>query len=150
MMKLLLVPPTLTHIVHVATHMREADKKEVMASHCLDPLQACSHSLEFSREKYAAVVNGETVALFGLAPCPIWWTSSPWLLATDDITRCIRPLTSGAKSIVQGWRQRYGFLENHVHADNETNIRWLRWLGFTIHPAAPYGVARQLFHRFTQ
>ncbi len=50
--------------------------------------------------------------------------------------------------MVARWLRTYRVLRNHVDARNSQAIRWLGWLGFTLKPAVPYGVARLPFHPF--
>ena len=38
---------------------------------------------------------------------------------------------------------------NYVDARHTDAIRWLKWLGFTLHPATPYGPFDLPFHKFT-
>jgi len=43
----------------------------------------------------------------------------------------------------------YARLENRVDARNGPAIRYLRWLGFTLEPATPWGAAGLPFHKFS-
>lgn len=43
----------------------------------------------------------------------------------------------------------FALLTNYVDARNAVSIRWLRWLGFEIEPAAPFGIHGLPFHRFS-
>jgi hypothetical protein len=45
-------------------------------------------------------------------------------------------------------RAPFARLSNYVDARNHISRRWLAWLGFTLEPPAPYGVARLPFHKF--
>ena len=42
----------------------------------------------------------------------------------------------------------YTWLVNWVDDRNTCAIRWLKWMGFTIHEPEPYGVANLPFRRF--
>ena len=42
----------------------------------------------------------------------------------------------------------YRVLTNYADARNTTAIRWLRWLGFNILPAIPFGLDGLPFHPF--
>jgi hypothetical protein len=44
--------------------------------------------------------------------------------------------------------QVFPHLINFVHAENRTSVRWLRRLGFTVHPVMPYGRLGEPFHPF--
>jgi hypothetical protein len=37
---------------------------------------------------------------------------------------------------------------NHVYAKNRMSIRWLKWLGFELGVAEPFGPSAALFHPF--
>ena len=45
-------------------------------------------------------------------------------------------------------KDRHLRLTNHVDVRNALAIRWLRWLGFTLDPAAPAGPFGFMFHHF--
>lgn len=125
-----------------AMEIRPEDKAEFWAAAKVDPKDALRASLG---DAWACLVDGEPVAVFGVTPpALLGGAAMPWLVGSVNLNP--RLLVKPARAILAGWD--YERLENWVDARNTKAIRWLRWLGFTIHPAEPYGVMGLPFHRF--
>lgn len=73
---------------------------------------------------------------------------SPWLLGTTLLDQLPGHLTRSAKTYLSQMQDQYPHLMNYVDARNVRSVRWLRRIGFTVHPAAPYGFAGLPFHLF--
>ena len=116
-MRYRVVPACCEHIPALAARMRAADRREVMASHGLGPLEALRGSLERSTMAWTLLIDdvpagmagvcpagetpgpagetpgltGETPGLTGETPGPAGetpgLTGRPWLLATPDMER---------------------------------------------------------------
>lgn len=76
--------------------------------------------------------------LFGLAPYPgCADTGVPWLLmATTARARHRRALLRTGREFLRRYLRLRPRLVNLVHQRNAAAIRWLRALGFTVHPPA--------------
>lgn len=151
--EIVIARPTTADVTHVAAYMREADRAEVWASGRLEPLAALEASVAISREVWVGRVDDVPVCLFGVGHLSDGTllggaVGAPWLLGTNDLPRHAVAFLRRNRPVVAGWRQSYGRLVNCVDARNSVAIRWLRWLGFTIHPAAPWGAFGLPFHRF--
>lgn len=98
----------------------------------------------------ACLINGELACVFGVAPLRglLGKQAAPWMLGTPLIDKHPSVLISESRKYVARMLSQYPHLFNCVDARNKRSIRWLKWLGFTIHPAAPYGVAQLPFHLF--
>lgn len=133
----------------LAALMRPADVAEVWAAAKMKPLEAVRHSLAMSTEAWAGLADGELVCLWGVAPRSfLAGEGSPWLLGTPALERNARAFLSRCPQHLNAMFSVYNRLVNWVDARNTAAIRWLRWLGFTLHPAEPYGPFRLPFHRF--
>lgn len=78
--------------------------------------------------------NGRLVALFGCEPANAG-SGIPWMLCTTtlaDVPR--RQMAAISEQVVEDWRGRFACLGNMVHRHNDRALRFVRWLGFTIHP----------------
>ena len=130
--------------------MRPADALEVRLSSGATPREAVFRSVDSSPVvKVVALLDEDPVAVFGVgATSLLSERGSPWLLGTSRLALCRRELAARSRAIVCEMAGRYRLLENYVHADNVTSVRWLASCGFRLEPAAPYGVAGALFHRF--
>ena len=132
---------------HVASHVRDGDRREVWAAANVSPHHSLARSVSVS--DYARVVkfHGEPCAIFGLACHPR--AGSPWLLGTSlALTIPFQFLRIGRPAVAHMLSLR-PYLINFVHTDNHASKRWLSRLGFVIEPAARYGVEGERFHRFT-
>ncbi len=143
------LPAKPAHAEALAASLRAADAAEVLASDGLDPLSALTFSLALSSESYAGLIEGEVVALFGVRrPSLVSRRGIPWLLTGDAVERHPLAFVKASRGVLACWRQDYAALGNWVDARHAKALRWLAWLGFTIHPARPYGVAGLPFHPF--
>ncbi|WP_017773847.1 hypothetical protein [Paraburkholderia kururiensis] len=143
------VEATLDHVAYLAANLRDEDRAEVHALTGADPervIAFCAHTSIFS---WVWLVDGNPAAIFGLSADSLMSeTGMPWLLTTPLVE--LQPITFLRHG--RTWRDRmaamFPHLENYVDARYARCIRWLEWLGFEIHPAAPYGVHGMPFHRF--
>jgi hypothetical protein len=94
-----------------------------------------------------AEVDGELVGLFGFLPALGY--AIPWLLATPLLDKYPLTLCHQARIHVSAALAKHKRLVNFVDARNTRSIRWLRSLGFEIHPAVAFGALRMPFHKFT-
>lgn len=136
-------------IALLAANLRQVDRDEITASSGPDILRAIRHSVAVSPDAFACVSPDGLVALGGMAPlCLLTGSASPWLLGTDLLDTMPSKLTRTAMAFCTRHAGTYPLQVNYVDARNVRSVRWLRRLGFTIHPAAPHGVAGLPFHRF--
>jgi len=138
----------------LAQRLRAADMAELQAAHGLDadPLALLRHGLQITPDAVAAVQGGRVIALIGCAPGGTMLTPCgiPWLLGSDECAAHARLLVARGRQVVGDWLRQYGRLENYVDARHAASIRWLKRLGFTIHPVQRCGPGGALFHRFTR
>ena len=125
-----------------AMEIRPEDKAEFWAAAMVDPKDSLMPGLG---NAWSCLVDGEPVAVFGVTPpAMLGGAAIPWLVGSVHLNP--RLLLRPAREVLDGWD--FEHLENWVDARNTKAVRWLRWLGFTIHPAGPYGVMGLPFHRF--
>lgn len=70
------------------------------------------------------------------------------MLTTDEIAQAAIPFWRENRKYLSSLLERYDMLFNYVDARHTASIRWLRRLGFSMEPAAPFGVDGVPFHRF--
>lgn len=130
-------------------NMRQPDIDEVTAS-CGDVRKALVEGVESSDLIAAAEFDGELACIFGCAPIRgfLGTQGAPWMLGTDKLDRHPSALMRHCRPYIEAMQQRYPHLLNFVDARNTRSIRWLKRMGFTFHPAVPYGVAQLPFHMF--
>lgn len=144
--------PEAAYLRHIAHNLRTADARELQAVHGpdLDLEQCLVTAVASSEEAHVAfTAKGEPFAVFGVAPVSLLGGQGcPWLLGTDVMRGYGRDIVVLSREHVARWGLRYPELFNYVDARNLRAIAWLRHTGFTIHPARPYGLAGEPFHRF--
>lgn len=139
-------------VAHLARHLRPADRAEIEAQHGVgvSMFDIIARAVLVSSHCWVAADTGDKpVAIFGVAPVSLLsGIGSPWMLATPEAERHPRTLVTGGRRYLSRMRTSYSSLFNYVDARNEQSIRWLSRLGFSILPAAPYGLQGEPFHRF--
>jgi hypothetical protein len=97
----------------------------------------------------ALTMDGRLVCLFGVESMkcdPM--AGVPWMLCTDALAEVPRrAMADVSAQVVAVWRGEFARLSNLVHSENRRALRFLRFLGFTVHlqPAGPGGA----FYLFT-
>jgi hypothetical protein len=132
----------------IVPYLREADVDEIWAASGMDPGAAVCFSIAVSDPGWAVELNGDPVAVFGARRAGAG-IGMPWLVAADVMERHPVHFYRISRRIVEEIKGRYGLLVNWVHAENRLSVRWLKWAGFEIEPAAPWGAMGRDFHRFT-
>jgi len=134
-------------ITELVENMREADRAEVEAASSGDVADVVAQALWSSPEPMAALHDGYLLTLFGYAPVAPR-SAVMWLLGTDMLPAHYSELARVGRVYIDAVQRTYPYLFNYVDARNAASKVWLRRLGFTLHPAEPYGVKRLPFHRF--
>lgn len=139
-------------VAFLAAHLRADDVQELAATRGpnVHPADAISRAVLLSSHAWvAASEGGRAIAIFGVAPVSLLnGIGSPWLLATDEAFRHPRSLVVEGRRYLSVMRAIYSDMVNYVDARNVRSVRWLKHLGFTLHPAAPYGIEDEPFHKF--
>lgn len=144
-----IIPARPAHVVLIANRMRLADKREAWAGYRLTPFQAVQQSFLASREPKVGIADGWPVCMFGCSDHGfLGMVGHPWLFTTELLPPHAKAFLRRNDSYIASLMQRYVLLENWVDARNKAAILWLRWLGFQVEPAAPFGPNRELFRHF--
>lgn len=146
-----IVDSTESHAHYIAENMREVDRKEIWYSGQSKPIDALMRGLNSNGLCYTMIVNDKPAIMFGSLCYDMEnRKGSAWLLSTDAIDDVVwnkqdfEMMHSYVKKLSEG----YSVLENYVHNDNETSIRWLESLGFTVHDPEQIGVFNEQFRHF--
>lgn len=143
------VPATLLHAQYIAPRMREADVQEIWAVGHRQPYDALVRSMHLSADPATGMVNGHPICMFGVGvPNLLSTIGTPWLLGTPEIEKYAKKFLRLNKSYIDLIKVDFDLLYNWVDQRNTASIRWLKWLGFTLSPPAPYGIEQKMFHYF--
>lgn len=141
--------PTQEHIEYLAENMSELDTQEVWAAGHATPLEALKFSMMVSRDTMVWLGDGKAVCICGIGnPAFISDVGSPWMLATEDLKKFSKQFLRESKRFMAKAKKEHRFLVNYVDVRNKPSVKWLKWLGFNLLPAEPYGVDELPFHRF--
>ena len=147
-MKIDITRPTQGHADYIARHLREVDRMEAWELHRLSPTMAVNGGLFLSEQSYAVLVDDEPVLVFGVQPeSMVSSTGVVWLLATDNIIKIRKQFIKRCKKVLLDLIQDYDVVYNYVYTKNTIALRWLKWLGFMIHPAEAMGATGAEFHK---
>lgn len=145
----MIVRADIGHAHYIGFHCRKEDAAEAFAIAGIDAEQAAARSFEASAEAWAWVRAWVPGAIWGVAlESVIGGVAVPWLATTRLVDQHPIEFARGSRKVLADIRTRYPVLENYVDARYTKCVRWLRWLGFEIHPAEPYGQAGLPFHKF--
>lgn len=149
-MKNEIVLATLEHAEALAPRLRKGDIDEVKAASGETPESALVMSIAYSPRSWAWLVDGEVVAIFGVAQHPFKpHTGTPWLLASPEIERQKIFFLRTCGVYIDEMLDLFPVLENFVDCRNTASIQWLAWLGFAMAELIPFfGVQRLPFIRF--
>lgn len=137
------------HIDRLAPRTREADRAELWAGWRHTPAQSLRHGLDHSSHVWTGLIDFEPVCMFGVVPASILGGSGvPWLIGTDALVANQILFLRRCRPQVERMQRLYQHLQNNVAADNAAAVRWLEWLGFTMHAPRPLGPDGVLFRLF--
>ena len=140
-------PVKLWHVEELIRTMRESDRREIWAAANRLPEQSLSLGLQYSPFHLETLMCDEgVIAIGGTAEHSN--KNIPWMLGSDLMDKYFLQFARANRKRMEMVFKHYDRLENYVHSENSKSIDWLKWLGFTVHPAKPYGKEQELFHRF--
>jgi len=144
-----IVPATLEHVEELAPKIRKADKQEIWASDRLLPKEALLRSMRITPSPLVGVANDKVFCMFGVGvPTPLSDIGYPWMLSSDALPKHARKFLREGKKWIEQINNEYEILINFVDSRNKKAIQWLKWLGFSIKEAQPYGPDQIPFHLF--
>jgi hypothetical protein len=142
-------PATSETLAYIAEHMSKADREEVWAASHSTPLEALQKSMDGSSKAWVGLADGVPFCAFGVASSTLLSdVGVPWLLGTEDVPKHARVFLRVSKSYIHEQARWHKLLVNYVDARHARAVKWLRWLGFTMYPAEPFGPDQVPFHRF--
>ena len=152
MVEYAVVPATKEHVLELAKFMSAEDVRECYALG-FSPLGALRASMRVSRDTRTFLVDGRVASMFGVGYQETTLLGNkrpamPWLLSTPLVREHAMHFLRGCKMHMDKLLVEHGHLLGHVDARHTVSIRWLKWLGFEVHEAKPYGLEGIDFHAF--
>lgn len=147
-----IIPATAEHVVELAETMSTECLGEVWASAHYDSWDALVNSIRYTDATWAGLADGRVLCIYGVGKATLLSAvGHPWLLSSFLAPQHTRGLARGSRLAFKHMINTCGVkhLVNHVDARYTVAVRWIEWMGFTVHPAEPFGEEGLPFHRFT-
>lgn len=143
------VPAAHEHIALLSPVVRAADVAELQAAAHVTPEECMALGLRISTRAWTGFVDGQPCCMWGVSPVSVvGGIGAPWMVTTTHLERHEMAFLRRCRRYLVEMVRQYRHLVNYVDARNEAAIRWLTWLGFTMHDPAPYGPDGVAFRRF--
>ena len=137
---------TIEDIKYLAPRLRYEDKREILASVGLIPLDALLFSYYNSDLVFTIVSpKDEPVAIFGVGALGNG-VGGIWLLATDNLKDIKFAFLKENKKVINFLNTKYKILWNFVDCRNSLHIKWLKWCGFKFINKKNVGVLNKPFY----
>lgn len=143
------IPATRKHVADMWPHMRQADVAEVWAMDYMSPMGALLGSMKLTPDAMTGLADDTILCMFGVARLSaLSSTGHPWLLTTDAVDQHGYAFAKISRDWITKLRSQYTYLSNLVDSRHHDAVKWLKWLGFTVHEAKPFGPDNVPFHLF--
>lgn len=132
-MKISVEPTKIEDIAAVIDRLPQSSKDEMKKAY---PLMTVSEVLNvavlWATEVNTLFIDGKAIAIMGVTvKTALSNIANPWLIPTEDVLKYKKTLLPASKRWIGDLLTRYPILEN-VGTKNDTNKRWLEWLGFRV------------------
>ena len=137
---------TLEDLKYLAPRLRYEDKREILASVGMTPIDALTLSY-YASDLVFTIVNpkDEPVAIFGVGGTKNG-VGGICLLATDNLKDIKFPFLKENKKVINFLNTKYKILWNFVDCRNSLHIKWLKWCGFKFINKQKRGVSNKPFY----
>ena len=117
----------------------------------LSPAVVAAANVRRSTRSWAAFIDGDMVALFGVSPVTaVSVVGQPWFFATSAIGRHPTAVLRRCRTFVDQMQEGFDLLRGYVRAGNARGVAWARWLGFDVAPAMRAGPRGVWVHEITR
>ena len=132
--------PQAADAAYLAAHLRQSDKDELAAVCDLSPAAALEASLACADPEFlfAAFADGQLLGIGGASPTGQPGVAAPWLLATPALQAYAWSLTRLARRQLSLMLVKYPLLRNVIDQRQQSTLRWLQSLGFSLEAAGCY------------
>ena len=144
-----IVKASIEHARYLADNLQRSDVKELEYSEGKDPYEAIVEGIKRSDDCCVTLEEGLPILIFGVRGMSVTSrVGSIWMLSTRLSPTARKLLLINSKAFIDRMISHYTKVFNYVWVGNKSAIKWLRWVGFDIHPPAPHGIAGKDFHYF--
>lgn len=127
--------------------LRSSDYQELKAATGKNPYMELLESWDNSTLKWSIIKNDVVIGVFGVTELlENKNIGIPWLLGSDEMLNIKKFFVKRCAKYIKQMSDRFPTLCNYVDKRNTASIRWLKWSGFEISPAEPFGFEGKPFH----
>lgn len=134
----------------MALDLRAEDFDEVFHLYGMNPYDVVMESWDMSSDRYVILNKHDiVVGAFGVRAVDMFnGIGIPWLLGTEGLNKMKKFFVKNSKLVLNLMKYNYSYLVNYVDASYDNAVKWLKWCGFTLEEAKPFGIFRLPYHRF--
>tara|TARA_R110002074_G_scaffold123695_1_gene259604 strand:+ start:689 stop:1234 length:546 start_codon:yes stop_codon:yes gene_type:complete len=122
------------HAFDLAFKLRPMDNYEVCAMGNT-PLEVLVLPFRYTRKgvnTYTVLDDGNVVAMFGVVSNPHNLKhGTVWMLSSEELDKHWKYFTKRTKKWANYFLSDYEYVANYITIEHKTNIKWLKWLGFS-------------------
>ena len=142
--------PTREDMIEIARMMRRQDRRELVGIVGPNIEAETLLCLEASEQAYICKCDGVPLAAFGVVrTSPFEHVGIIWMLATEEKAKHKIYTGKWTRKGIRAFLQDWDYLYNYIDEGNDDTIKWLKWIGAKVFPAAPYGIYGLPYHKFT-
>lgn len=130
-----IVDLTAQHVRHIASRLREGDRREVQCTG-LKPIRTLMNSFQSSHYRKAFFVDGQLAAIGGCTGGLLSPVAHPWLMTTSAVEKVPLTFVKQARREIAQMLEKHSLLRNYVDARYDAAIGFLEILGFQIGSAS--------------
>jgi hypothetical protein len=147
MVEYIAIPSIQEHIDSLAPRMAAMDIQEIWDSYHQTPREALEIGLRDSDHILTGVADETPHLMMGVVrSSALSATGLVWFLGSEELPKYSIGFLRRCKPVIEQLKLEYTGLYNFVDARNQRCIRWLKWMGFEIAEAKPFGIEQQPFH----
>ena len=136
-----LLPATAAHLEALAADVRPDEAARLGRLGFESAAELLGSAMASSDVALCALFDGRPAAVCGMGPFGSPGLSFVWAFCGRLVDRHPRTFWALCRPVLQQLADAGGVLVAFVDAQHVASQRWLRRLGFRLHPAAPWGVA---------
>lgn len=117
-------------MIDMAGQLLDSDVRELEDCYGQSAYFVLGSSFAASKLCWAAVVDGQVIAMFGVVPRERAGEGRPWMIGTKHLPKHRFKFGKGCAGVITEMLEAFPYLENIVDCRNRRAIQWLKWLGF--------------------
>lgn len=143
------VPYLDEHGDYIAANIRHSDRKEIYYLAAMKPAAAVKTTMASAVVARTVMVDNLPAVIFGVSRRSFLSdVGVPWLLGTPVAEEHQFRFGRETRDHCRRMMTIFPVMENYALAENTRTVRWLKWAGFDIEDARPFGAFGAPFVRF--